>query len=308
MPRRAGKLRPLIWLPLLVLAVLYGAKPDLAAALTIFPAFVWLPPLFVLGLRRPIRKSRFYFVAVGMFAIVYCEEIPSLIRGMLPYRAAPDSLRVVSLNCAGGLLSAANEVIPLRPDIVLLQESPGPDELTELQSRLFGKEGTLVSGPDGSILTRFPAADEVRIRKLDHTTVEVVVHGKRVRVISLRLAPPAFRVDLLNPDAWTDVATNRIARREEIRELFQPFPNVPTIAGGDFNCQSGDTSLSTMPDWLRDVYYEAGRGWGHTCVNEYPLARIDKVWVTRDFEGIRQWVQPTQNSDHRMVITDLRMR
>ena len=62
--------------------------------------------------------------------IVFVEEPRSLCRSVLFCKGwgtitkKENAIRVISLNCAGGNLKAAEEVIRYKPDIVLLQESP----------------------------------------------------------------------------------------------------------------------------------------------------------------------------------------
>jgi endonuclease/exonuclease/phosphatase (EEP) superfamily protein YafD len=80
---------------------------------------------------------------------------------------------------------------------------------------------------------------------------------------------------------------------------------MPTIVAGDFNAQPGSYGLTAMPDRLRDSFYEAGSGWCHTAVNDYPLARIDQIWISPEIVAFQSKVQKTVNSDHRMVICDL---
>ena len=192
-----------------------------------------------------------------------------------------------------------------KPDIVLLQESPSALELEPLAKRLFGPAGQVVKGPDAAILARGPITS-LPLPRGTHDFVAANVGG--ITVISLRLLPPVFRIDLVNPSAWEDLARNRQARRREISEIMGylgKLPAGPTLVGGDFNCQSGDRSLDAMPPSLRDTFYEAGRGWGHTAVNDYPLARIDQIWVSRHFAARQQFVQKTVHSDHRMVVCDL---
>jgi hypothetical protein len=75
-------------------------------------------------------------------------------RNLLHAAQAPraNRLRVVSLNCAGGSAVAAGEVAAYRPDVVLLQESPGRPEVEALARRLYGSPANAVSGPDGSLM------------------------------------------------------------------------------------------------------------------------------------------------------------
>ena len=129
-----------------------------------------------------------------------------------------------------------------------------------------------------------------------------------MRLVSLRLMPPAFRVDLFTPAAWATVAQNRKLRREEMQEILDHMgrqPALPTIMGGDFNAQSGDPSLNEVNRLYADAFYRSGAGWGHTAVNEFPLARIDRVFTSGPLNPKVMRVIQTEHSDHRMVVLDL---
>lgn len=308
--KKVGRAIP--WVLLAAFSAAYAFKPDGAAALTIFPAWTWLPFGILSALfriKRDRKSAAILAIAWVVYGISFGEEWLSLSRfGHEPDRV-PNTVRVVSLNCAGGEPLAANEVAAFHPDIVLLQESPGPADVERLAKKIFGAEGAIIKGPDASILARGPI-NALTLPKgtADFVAAEVQVQGEWVTVVSLRLLPPVFRIDLVNPDAWRELAANRQARRAEIADIATYLGRQrvrPTIVAGDFNCQSGDRSLDAMPSRLRDAFYEAGRGWGHTAVNDYPLARIDQIWVSNDWRAWQQFVQKTVYSDHRMVVCDL---
>ena len=125
------------------LAVCYASQFDCCAAVTVFPAWAWLVPgvgLSAPGLSRSgYRQSVAACAAWIVFVLVFAEEPWSLLQSWTARSSDPrsvggrgGSVRVVSLNCNGGSGQAAAEVAPYRPDIVLLQESPGRVELQSL--------------------------------------------------------------------------------------------------------------------------------------------------------------------------------
>lgn len=305
--------RAVPWAILAALCAAYGLQPDGAAALTIFPAWTWLPLGIVpalFRLRKDRRGAAILFAAWVGYSFAFSEEWTSLVRIGRTETRLPGTIRVVTLNCAGGSIEAAGEVTAFQPDIVLLQESPGGDEVAALAKKLFGPHGESVKGPDASIIARGPLKPRQLPRgTADFVVADLTIDGQPLQVVSLRLLPPVFRIDLFNPAAWTDLARNRQARRDEIAGIANFLGGEkPTIMGGDFNCQSGDRSLDAMPTWLRDSFYEGGRGWGHSAVNDYPLARIDQIWVSKDWKAEQQFTRKTVHSDHRMVICDLTFR
>jgi hypothetical protein len=300
--------RAVPWLLLAGLTAAYLLKPDGAAALTIFPAWTWLPLGLVPGLVR-LRKDRrgglLLLLASVVYGLAFSEEWVSLARGTPTSGRLPETLRLVTLNCAGGTLAAAEEVGAFRPDVVLLQESPGRDDLAGLARRLFGPTGVALVGADAAILVRGPIQPLSLPRGTgDFVGARATVGGHAVTLVSLRLLPPIFRIDLFNPEAWRELANNRRARREEIETIVRQLPTSDVIVGGDFNCQSGDRALDAMPPHLRDAFYEAGLGWGHSAVNDYPLARIDQLWISPEWRARQVFAVKTIHSDHRMVVGD----
>ncbi|MEZ0327542.1 MAG: endonuclease/exonuclease/phosphatase family protein [Fimbriimonas sp.] len=296
---------------LLLASWLYWQKPDSAAAFTIFPAWTWVP-LGLLPLlwwkRLGSKVSLSLLVAWCAYTFLFSEEWVSLKR-FAEVVESRGGIRVVSLNCAGGLIEAAEEVATYNPDIVLLQESPGRPELERLAKKLYGSTGSVVSGPDASILSRWPLKRIETPRTTNDFVATVITTptGEALNVVSLRLMPPSFRIDLFDPGAWTAVANNRRLRREELAGIvafLERQTKRPTIIGGDFNAQSGDAVFRVMPPDLKDSFYEAGAGWCHSAVNDYPLARIDQIWLSSAIKPLVQNVVKTVNSDHRMVVLD----
>jgi endonuclease/exonuclease/phosphatase (EEP) superfamily protein YafD len=80
--------------------------------------------------------------------------------------------------------------------------------------------------------------------------------------------------------------------------------NSPTILGGDFNASARDAIFEILKPDLRDGWPIAGRGWGKTIVNNAPVHRIDQIWISPQFTPESVTAQPSNGSDHRMVIGD----
>lgn len=156
--------RGILWFVLsmcAVLSVLHWLQPDLLAPITMVPTWFWLGVMFCLALLC-LRNGtkRFAIVALAatlLFGLFFVDEVWSLTRfrslaSAEQLQTEDKLIRVVTLNCNIGRVSAAKEVIPLHPDIVLLQESPGPEKLAALAGELFGEQGQVVSSGDTSIL------------------------------------------------------------------------------------------------------------------------------------------------------------
>jgi endonuclease/exonuclease/phosphatase (EEP) superfamily protein YafD len=311
-----------------VAALCYWRQPDTAAAITVFPVWIWLAPglmLAAIGFRRrwpwpSLVVAAAWLAYVGLLA----DEPRSLLRGgpwpspeWSAARARGMGIRVISLNCAAGDPRAAAEVAQFHPDIVLLQESPSETDMRGLASRLFGRNATVLAGWDASILSRWPAEPE----GMPHTRLPAKKHahfvearvrlpgGREIAVISLRLNPPQVRLDLWSADCRRSQTRDRRVRRDEMREVRSEIDvipeRIPLITGGDCNAPQGDAIFRLLGPRLRDSFAIAGRGWGNTVLNDFPFARIDQVWVSEQFRVASVVARRTQFSDHRMVICDL---
>jgi endonuclease/exonuclease/phosphatase (EEP) superfamily protein YafD len=307
------------WVLIGTVALLYGLRPVEATALTIFPVWTWAPLALGPAIWQMARARRAtehraksasaLVVATILVVALFSEEWRSLTGGPGNESKQPSHVRVVSLNCAGGSMPAAAQVARYRPDIVLLQESPSSDEIERLGKEMFGPDAAALPGPDGSILSRYPLEALPRERSVsDHVAAIADIDGTPVQVVSLRLMPPTFRIDLYDPEAWRQLAENSRARRSQVNDIFRRLSPRAAIVGGDFNCQPNDRALGAVPGRFRDAFRLAGRGWGHTAVNDYPLARIDQVWITPEFKAAQVFVRKTENSDHRLVVADLLLR
>ncbi|HUJ08631.1 MAG TPA: endonuclease/exonuclease/phosphatase family protein [Verrucomicrobiae bacterium] len=300
----------------------YFWRGDAYAAITIWPVWIWaLPGLFLAGIgwRRSHRWSVLIVVAIWLLYLTcFSEEIWSLTRWRRwpsdewqTARRRGEALRIVSINCAGGNPRAAMEVKAYEPDIVLLQESPERRALQEVAQQLFGTNAAVVAGPDASVIVRGQAIPQplLATMRIHYTHAHVrLLSGAETDVISLRLPPAPLRDDLWTADCWRDYANDRQMRRRMLEALCQQIAStahsVPFIIGGDFNTPGGDAIFRLFQPLFHDSFKEGGCGWGNTIVNEYPLLRIDQIWLSKQFHAVTTVARRTQNSDHRMVLCD----
>lgn len=310
---------------LLVIACLaYLFRPDWAAALTLFPFGLWGigGGFLTLAAWSRQRKRRGFALLIfwTLSVLVFAEEPTSLLRGFLPVEAAwrearnkGEGVRVVSLNCAGGSMEAAREVIAYHPDIVLLQESPPKSQTLTLAGEYFGAEGNILAGMDASLvvhgtLTLLPLPrSESRYFVLAKATLK---SGRELYLLSLRFLPPVAREDLWNPDCWQQQKKNREDRRLQMEEITRRIQatipaDAPLILGGDCNAPQGDAIFRLLRPRLHDAFAEGGRGWGNTAINDFPVLRIDQIWLSRHFRALRVRAHQTEHSDHRLVACDV---
>jgi endonuclease/exonuclease/phosphatase family metal-dependent hydrolase len=317
--RRSGMLASVVILA--VVSMCLVMQPDWLAPVILVPTWCWLILGLMLACCGLQREAKWWVVRVlilwAAFTWLFVEETHSLVRGVtlspIDWRTAHESgrgIRIVSLNCSVGQARCAEEVAVWEPDIVLLQESPGEEQLQDLVESLFGRDGTCLYGGDVSILAR----GRLTRRFVDershfvHAEVELST-GSVVEVVSVRLSPPVPRFDFWRADFWNDHREKRIDHREQINEIIEHVQSVSSgshlIVGGDFNAPPRDNALATLRSRLSDAFRVAGSGWGATGTNEYPLFRVDQVWVSNSLQPVSVTARKTVHSDHRMVVCDL---
>jgi endonuclease/exonuclease/phosphatase (EEP) superfamily protein YafD len=292
-------------------------RPDFFALITFYPAWIWALLGILLSLPSLTKYKRtFIVVLLGwlIFISAFVEESKSLARGLsfsLGDRGQDKKLRVVSLNCAGGNLEAAEEILQYNPDIVLLQESPTKEKTEAFAYQLFQDHASLVWGIDTSIIVR-GRAEQVSLGKSNTVMTQAhiwLASGSEIEVISIRLSPPTIESNLFSPYCWKRHIEDRRKRRSQVEQITDQLKllpeDVPVIAGGDFNVTANDGSLRQLKKYLRDSFSDGGIGWGHTAINNIPLFRVDQIWVSRCLEVIAAFSKKTVHSDHRMVICDL---
>jgi endonuclease/exonuclease/phosphatase (EEP) superfamily protein YafD len=317
-PRLALAASVLSWA---TLTVCYWRQPDWLAPVTLVPAWCWLVPALILtrlGFRR--RQKRWCLVVLTLwagFAVLFVEEARSVARlgnspnaGWQEAREQGRAVRVVSLNCFVANARAAAEVAAYEPDVVLFQESPNREHLERLCRDFFGGDGAFIWGGDTAILAR----GHVQPHHVDgtshfvHAAVELT-SGFQANVISVRLNPPVFRLDFWSPGFWRDHRNNRIKHRRQIQDVMDEIEGIPQsrhlIIGGDLNAPPNDGALAPLRLRLVDTFRQAGRGWGNTGTDRFPLFRVDQIWASGSLRAESVFAQRTVHSDHRLVVCDL---
>jgi vancomycin resistance protein VanJ len=118
--------------------------------------------------------------------------------------------------------------------------------------------------------------------------------------VSVRLSPSVLQLDA---KAQTQ---SRLLRRAELNAaLVAVAPTGGVVFGGDLNVPAGDGALTPLANLgFSDAWPKAGLGWGNTIANDFPIHRIDQLWL-RGLTPRALIAVPTQYSDHRMVVCDL---
>jgi hypothetical protein len=300
----------------------YTFQPDFCAALTFWPVWIWAIAGIVLclaaiGVNKKIRLP--VVLMLILFVGLLGDEALGLLRSCIYFSrdctsssGSGDCLRIISLNCAGGNLSAAEELVQYAPDIVLLQESPPLNDLSALIRELFADEGEFVLEGDTAVLAhgRVTKTEVGHEHRLFMTGAKVCLpSGLEVEAISVHLPPPATATNLFSPDCWREHREDRKQRLKRIaaigKYLVRIPESVPIVVGGDFNAKPWVAATKILSQRLYDTFEKGGFGWPGTGPSHLPLWRVDQIWTSRHFKTIKVHSENCRNSDHRMVICDL---
>jgi endonuclease/exonuclease/phosphatase (EEP) superfamily protein YafD len=324
--RRLDGQAALLWVSAvywIALTATYALEWDAFGAVTVWPPWLWAGLGVVImapGIsRRCGRASALLGLAWAVFLVGFCEEAWYPVRALRAWpapgfeaaRKAGHAVRVVSVNCCAGEVEAALEARRFAPDVVLLQESPGPAEMPRLARELFGAEGGWVCVGDNAVLARGTCT---RIRFAPRSVYPYLwcrvklAGGPELEAVSVHLVPPQLRTDLWHPAAWTSTAGLERGRRAQLTPLVQTVaqvpPGTPLVVGGDWNAPARDGILRLLRPYLRDSFRVRGIGWGNTVINELPVSRFDQVWSAGPLSPQGTLAVRSRHSDHRMVVAD----
>ena len=302
----------------------HWVQPDWMMYSTIVPVFLWLTVglITTVCIKHRPQARRVMFLAWALAGIALSDSPQNILRQFLPQdsrwisarhnqaeQTSKIPLRIISLNCKGES-SAISELWTLRPDVVLLQESPSRQELNKVLETHF-PDYSLSYSHDTAVLVR-GQSDPLPIEKTLSTRCQfskvTLENGASFHVVSLHLINSPRRLDFWNPETWSLFAElNKTRRRQllDIRgEIGSTIGNNPTIIGGDFNAPAGNKAYDYMKTRFVDSWTQAGRGWGKSSLNDVPIHRIDQIWLTKDFEAVSVTAKKSERSDHRAVICD----
>ncbi|MBI5708033.1 MAG: hypothetical protein HZC36_13710 [Armatimonadetes bacterium] len=313
--RRKGWPIPVLWL---AFVLMYGFKPDWATAIWYWPAWIWASLIVMLALPSLAFRRLKWFGAMLVLSLVFALCFDDMPRGVIrswwraivsgpPLAARP--FEVVSVNCAGGSIDAAREALDSGADLALLQESPGRAELEKLVNERWGSEGSVIAGPDCSIVAKGQLWTVGFTNRPNFAWAQwTTSKGQQWIVLSLRLQPPTFRLDYWNPGCWRAYADDRARRKKELDEIIGVLrdlalsPDANPIIGGDFNGPPSECFQDSLQALCTDSYAYEGRGWGGTGTNDYPFVRFDQIWVRPERNIVNAGVEKTGHSDHRMAV------
>ena len=237
----------------------------------------------------------------------------------LPGRSASPpllTLRVMTCNVERGrAVGLAALIESTAPDVVLMQETPGPGVWT---SRLLAGPGWHVSYQGGlAIASRLPIVEsETRslakpawaggwIRRFELATSVGPIHvycvhletpreGLEAVIRGGRGGIPALRDNMEQRSREADTASRWVAQS-----------SAPFLVAGDFNMPTDSPIYRRYwSSWI-NAFAESGFGLGHSKFTRWFGIRIDHILAGPGWRSRRCRVGPAVGSDHRPVIADL---
>ena len=268
--------------------------------ITIWPSVLWA----VVFLPNMLWKRTWFAIALMVIFVLTITEIP--VRWKAPPTANGEKIRIAIWNVCGNP-DAISALRRYEPDIVLLQESSGPNNLWPGYHWIGSFDpGTLSRFPIKQLPTKkIGRWQEPQLLKL------TLASGRKVLLCNVRLMLPGCVLQMVTPFDENPILNHRI-RVEQYQRLAEIINETSSNMGiksvilcGDFNVPANVRSLGPIRNILEDPWKTAGVGWGGTAPEFFPLVRIDQCWISKDISATRIEVLDVKGSDHRPILVDL---
>jgi vancomycin resistance protein VanJ len=225
---------------------------------------------------------------------------------------------VMTVNSGSGLADPDSLVTVLRDsgaDLIGLQEL-SIEQADRLETDLAGDYPYQVLYPLGfggrGLISRYPITGHhlfyPKKEYLPYLIATVDVNSTPLTVIVYHIKPAVFLVQGLTTQLLPEWPTD-----EALVGTAQSL--APTVILGDFNTVDQSSKYRQLKQaGFADAFREAGWGFGLTFPSradgwrrlpDFPLLRIDYIWVTGDIGVSRAWVGERTGSDHLPVQAEL---
>ena len=233
------------------------------------------------------------------------------------------------------IIQIVNEV---QPDIINFEEfwekksdSGATIKTTEKNLKTdnyyFKKFATSSSGSSGNaIFTKFPIVDSGYIASpgilnTKAIFVDVKIKSKIIRIYCIHLAPVTMDDEEKRRNLNGRLSLNKIpfitgkldsafllrSRQVSIIKKHMSACRYPYIVAGDFNDTPISFAVNKLSEGLKNTFIEKGSGLGTTYYNRFPKLHIDYILVSRQFDVLNYQTMDKELSDHKPIISDLRL-
>jgi len=293
---------------------------DSLVAITLIPLWAWAGVGMILSLLSWLAfrgvLSLVIFCLWLATGIAFSEETHSLIKELVntidPKPLPEDSrlYRVINVNALGAK-EGLEQIKQLEPDLVVVQEPPKQQVLDEIAETWFSGDFGVVSDGSVAIVARGVLLDSIVEESSEAIHARIQLENDfLVDVTSIILSDCLPSTSLWNPGTWERLRQARIHNRRTLRTNLgenQITQNrIGRIIAGGFQTPPGDDVYRPLEsNEMVDTFRKAGEGWGNTYPSDYPVLRLDQIWVSESFEVVSTHAIQNRHSDHRIVISEL---
>lgn len=234
------------------------------------------------------------------------------------------ALRIMTYNIAQGtdVVRVMAEIERQHPDVLIVQEM---GDHFEVPLRTKYPSWSIQARGEFLIATPLPLSSVTRVElppliddpwKHPGYLRGIIRFGKRdIAIYNTHLSTPRPALEAIRFRDRTGIhqiesnAKSRIAQAKALAQALSR-ESLPAILGGDFNAPESSVACQLIRDAaFRDAFSEAGRGYGYTSGHRLrfgiSFARIDHIYVSKEW-GVKQCFPGEKlGSDHRPVVADI---
>lgn len=305
----------------LAVAICLLNRWDAMVAVTLVPVWLWagvgalialLCWIICRGVVPGVLFCLFLITGIGL-----SEEAVGIVRELIislkktPTETPPGKiLRIVNVRC-GGEEASLRKAAESSPDVLIVQEAPDKTILEAVADQLYGVERSVTLVGNKAILGRGEALAVIG----DPNSTVLHVRLKRpdglvLDVSNLDLPGCAPSLEMWRPSIWSELITARIENRRLVRNHLGEHPinrqSIGRIIGGGFGTPPGDDVFRPLENsGMLDTYAEVGTGWGNTFPSDYPLLRLDQVWVSPNLQPRQSTTRLNSAGKNRIVVSEV---
>ncbi len=299
-----------------VVEAVWSETTWLTALITYAPPLVFVGVAAVASVLGWITRERQALV-VGLLAVAVALGTvarPSIHRHQGLTRTM-ESVRVVTWNVhnhVDALPAIKARLEALQPDVVCLQEAYDRRFLEVLAGAEAARLSELVTLSRLKVVRAGPVPDLLRHRDL-RVPLEMRVETRSGQLSVLNMHLFSYR-PLPGSGLWSKSTRRHALRAIEFRneeldlvDRWLDEEKGTKIVAGDFNTPPRGKLYRRVAGRLADAFATAGNGFGWTFPEQFPLWRIDYVWLGGGLKALDCRAVSCPPSDHCPVVADIEM-
>ena len=285
-----------------------------------FPGERWWPTLLLIYLPQLIltipsillaayflKRKQWLQTALAIAALLVA--LTMLVGMPLPHAQSQKraQLRIVSWNVHFGHGGPAVAELARKtwPDIICLQEANpwAEKDLDKLLSLPIFRGWHSKTCGELVILSRFP----LKWLRTTHSAlwVSADLGGQKIVIVNAHFAQP-YKPFFSPISNLPDIYSIERFRRLQMRQIIENLPtDKPVVVCGDFNTPPNTMIYRTFASNLTDSFQHTGKGMGLSYPRQFPLTRIDHIFVGSGAAPLRCFQPEIKASDHRPLCADV---